>query len=123
MKRRALLVVVTLGLSLVVGPSGKGNDPARAVDDTTTNNEEKEYAKIELKGLLIDWFRDPAIQHGPRLGGIYLLDLSKESKELREGGWHKLEGEIVIVKGRLVNPSKSKGALRVVVESIRLADK
>jgi hypothetical protein len=98
MKRLVLPVIVAVHLLLVAGSSGKGDGPAPCKnDDAAIKEQAEEYVRIELKGLLIQWFDKPAIQLGDTWGGTYKLDLRKAPKEYQGEGWRKLAGETAIV--------------------------
>jgi hypothetical protein len=120
MKRQALLMVVVLGVLLAVGAYNKGVAVTRP-DDA----EEKEYAKIELKGRLQG---KESGRPGPLPSGPYLqigdnqYHLKFETccqKQYAGDGWKKLEDKRVIATGRL---RITKEGPEVEVESIRVLD-
>lgn len=109
-----LLIAAVVGLLLGASSWGqdKGHKPAP---------EEREYAKVELKGPLS---ANPPFSQHPVMyirGHLYELDLSRQ-KELQGDGWRKLEGKTVIVTGALILPTKSMKMPRVEVSSLRLIE-
>lgn len=113
MKRRAVLIAAVVGL-LLAADAPKDGAPKRA-------EEEREYAKVELKGRFYVRANLPRSKVPEVIvqGDVYELDLS-QNQELQGDALRKLEGELVVVTGTLTLPPDSKSPTRVLVTSLRV---
>lgn len=105
-----LLITVMIGLVLVVSSpaQNKGQAPPK---------QEREYAKVELKGTLdvtsFPGAPGPLLRIGP---DVFSLDVS-DHKELQGDVLRKMDGMTVIVTGALKPGHNPRQALRVLVSS------
>ncbi len=116
MNERTFLMVMVAGLFLTVGTLGMAQKPAPP-------EEEKTYARVELKGRLIAIpiisGGGPGVEAGKQQ---FRLDLSGHKNLQNEESWRKLEGKTLLVMGTLKLPRNNSEMATVYVETLRVLD-
>jgi hypothetical protein len=107
-------LLIAVGVGLLLAGSAPGQEKKAPPP------EEREYARVELKGRL-DVKGLPG-SRGPVLsvrGELYALDLSQQ-KELKTEDLRKLDGMTIVVSGTLRLPLNSTEMITVLVSGIQV---